>query len=65
MLRFPLSYLGTTWGLGTPRFTTEQVLNFTHKVTAEGGAVTWDTPVELNGTLSHPFKRKALGAAFR
>ena len=38
----------------------------THKVTAEGGAITWDTPVDLNGTLSQTFldQIKALGAAF-
>ena len=50
-----LSYLGQTWGKGSPRFTTEQVIQFTKRVTDLGGAVTWDVPVELNGTISAPF----------
>jgi hypothetical protein len=60
-----LSYLGQTWGKGSPRFTTEQVIQFTKKVTDLGGAVTWDVPVELNGTISAPFIEQltALGKA--
>lgn len=62
-----LSYLGTTWGMGTPRFTAEQVIGFTRKVTDAGGAVTWDAPVEMNGALSKDFwdQLKALGQAYR
>jgi hypothetical protein len=60
-----LSYLGQTWGKGSPRFTTEEVVQFTKKVTDLGGAVTWDVPVELNGTISVPFMEQltALGKA--
>ena len=50
-----LSYLGQTWGRGTPRFTSEQVVEYTKKVVDFGGAVTWDVPVELDGTISQPF----------
>ena len=50
-----LSYLGQTWGRGTPRFTAEQVVDYTNKVVDFGGAVTWDVPVELDGTISQPF----------
>ena len=50
-----LSYLGQTWGRGTPRFTPEQVVEYTKKVVDLGGAVTWDVPVELDGTISQPF----------
>src|SRR5215469_2815984 len=50
-----LSYLGQTWGHGTPRFTSEQVVEYTKKVVDFGGAVTWDVPVELDGTISQPF----------
>jgi hypothetical protein len=63
-----LSYLGETWGKGAPRFTTDQVIAYTHKVRDAGGAVTWDVPVELNGTISQPFPdqlaalSKALGS---
>jgi hypothetical protein len=50
-----LSYLGETWGRGTPRFTNEQVINFSKKLWDAGGAVTWDVPVELTGKISPPF----------
>ena len=50
-----LSFLGQKWGMGEPRFTTEQVVAFTRKVRDWGGAVTWDVPVELDGTITKPF----------
>ncbi len=60
-----LSFLGTTWGMGTPRFTADQVVEYTRKVTGAGGAVTWDVPLQLNGTISEPFltQLKVLGKA--
>jgi len=60
-----LSYLGTTWGMGEPRFTAEQVVSYARKVREAGGAVTWDVPVGLNGTISQPFldQLAALGKA--
>ena len=50
-----LSYLGQTWGIGEPRFTADQVVAYTKKVTDVGGAVTWDVPVESNGTIAPAF----------
>jgi hypothetical protein len=50
-----LSFLGEKWGRGNPRFTSQQVVDYTKKVLDFGGAVTWDVPVELNGTISQPF----------
>lgn len=50
-----LSYLGQTWGMGDPRFTTEQVIAFTRKIRAAGGAVTWDVPVAIDGTIAPAF----------
>jgi len=50
-----LSYLGQTWGMGAPRFTNEQVISYAKKMVDAGGAVTWDIPVELNGTIAQPF----------
>ncbi len=50
-----LSYLGQTWGSGKPRFTAEQVVNYTKHFWSYGAAVTWDVPIELNGTISQPF----------
>ena len=60
-----LSYLGQTWGMGAPRFNEEQVIAHTRKIREAGGAVTWDVPVELNGTISQPFldQLTALGKA--
>jgi hypothetical protein len=62
-----LSYLGATWGSGDPRFATEQIVNFTRQVTSQRGAMTWDTPVQLNGTFSPAFLEQlvALGKAVR
>jgi hypothetical protein len=50
-----LSFLGSTWGRGSPRFTTDQVVEYTSKVVDAGGAVTWDVPVQLNGTIPQSF----------
>jgi hypothetical protein len=61
-----LSYLGSTWGRGEPRFTAEQAVGYTKKVRDQGGVVTWDVPVELNGTMSAAFVEQltAVGRAF-
>jgi hypothetical protein len=60
-----LSYLGETWGRGTPRFTAGEVIGYTRKIVDSGGAVTWDVPLEWNGTISQPFldQLTALGKA--
>lgn len=60
-----LSYLGTQWGKGSPRFTDEQVAAFTRTVTDAGGAVTWDVPIQPNGHIAGPFVKqlKTLGQA--
>jgi hypothetical protein len=50
-----LSFLGETWGVGTPRFTKEQVIGYTKKIRDNGGSVTWDVPVALDGTIADPF----------
>lgn len=50
-----LSYLGQKWGRGTPRFTKEQVIAYSRKIWDAGGAVTWDVPIQLNGTISRQF----------
>jgi hypothetical protein len=60
-----LSFLGQTWGMGAPRFSSDEVIAHTKKVVDSGGAVTWDVPVELNGTISQAFldQLAALGKA--
>jgi len=61
-----LCFLGNHWGKGEPRFTTDQVVAYTKKVRDWGGSVTWDVPVELDGTITQPFMDQlaALGKAF-
>ena len=62
-----LSHLGERWGMGAPRFSDEQVIRWSLSVFGEGGAVTWDVPVQSTGLVSEPFLRqlcvirKALG----
>jgi hypothetical protein len=46
-----LSFLGTKWGMGEPRFTKQQVIDWTQQVMNAGGAMTWDVPVLPNGRI--------------
>jgi hypothetical protein len=50
-----LSHLGEEWGMGAPRYSTDQVVAFTRKMVDKGGVFTWDTPVQLNGHIAQPF----------
>jgi hypothetical protein len=50
-----LSHLGEKWGMGSPRFPTEQVVAWVRKLKSQGGAFTWDVPVEANGRISPLF----------
>ncbi len=51
-----LSYLGKTWGTGTdPRFQAGQVVAWSRKIAQAGGVITWDVPVQLDGTIAAPF----------
>jgi hypothetical protein len=61
-----LSFLGETWGSGAPRFSADQVVAYTKKIRDLGGSVTWDVPVEIDGTITQPFldQLAALGKAF-
>lgn len=60
-----LSYLGATWGQGTPRFTTEAAIAFAKKVAEAGGVLTWDTPIQKGGTFALEFvaQLNAIGKA--
>lgn len=60
-----LSFLGESWGMGQPRFTTEDVVRYSRKLWDVGGAVTWDAPVQVNGRLPEDFVAQlaALGKA--
>ena len=51
-----LSYLGDRWGFGeTPRFSDEQVIGFSRKLWDVGGAITWDVPIQRDGTIAQSF----------
>jgi hypothetical protein len=50
-----LSYLGRRWGVGEPRFSTEQVVRYSRLRTSKGCVLTWDVPIQSNGLMSQPF----------
>lgn len=60
-----LSYLGQTWGKGGPRFSDEQVIEWTRSLVRGGAAVTWDAPIQPDGLIGEPFVRQlaAVGKA--
>jgi len=55
------SLLGSTWGKGPPRFTDDQVIEWTRNLVGKGAAVTWDAPIQPGGLIAEPFL-KQLGA---
>jgi len=62
-----LSYLGQSWGTGTPRYTNldEVVIPRTRKIVDAGGAMTWDAPIQPSGLISEPYleQLRAIGKA--
>ena len=42
-----LSYLGEHWGIGNPRFTIEQIIEWSKQIQNKGGVITWDTPIQV------------------
>ena len=62
-----LSYLGERWGMGEPRFATNDVVRSSREIWRYDGAFTWDVPIQSNGTIAEPFveQLKAVGAAAR
>lgn len=60
-----LSFLGQRWGMGSPRFTTDQIIEWSKEVQKERGVITWDTPIQVNGLYSQQFieQLKAIGKA--
>jgi hypothetical protein len=50
-----LSFLGERWGMGSPRFNTEQVVKWSRDIRSKGGVITWDVPIQPNGLMSQPF----------
>ena len=50
-----LSHIGERWGMGAPRFTTQQIIDWSKQIIKEKGAITWDVPVQLNGLMPEEF----------
>jgi len=62
-----LSYLGQRWSGGEPRFSEDQVAEWSTAILQHGGVVTWDVPTTPTGLIAQPFLRqlKAIGQAAR
>lgn len=60
-----LSYLGSRWSYGEPRFPATQVAEITAALVRHGGVITWDVPHGPTGRLSDSFMRQlnAIGEA--
>jgi len=50
-----LSFLGERWGMGSPRFSEEQVVAWSRRIRSQGGVITWDVPIQSDGLISQPF----------
>jgi len=59
-----LSYLGELWRKGEPRFTDALAVAWTRHITARGGVVTWDVPVDAHCRVPEAYLRQlgAIGA---
>jgi hypothetical protein len=62
-----LTFLGEHWGMGSPRFSTDQIVSWSRKIADAGGVITWDAPIQKNGLISQPFidQLSAIGKAMR
>jgi alpha-L-fucosidase len=60
-----LSYLGSTWGRGEPRFTDELAVHYSRSLRTNKAVVTWDVPVQPNGLIPESFlgQLRAIGSA--
>lgn len=59
-----LTYLGTYWGQGNPRYSDDAVAKFVSGITSKGGFVSLDTPPQINGLIPDSFMKqlKAIGS---
>jgi hypothetical protein len=62
-----LSYLGSTWGRGEPRFTNDLAIQYSQTIRKTGGAITWDVPTQLDGRIPESFvvQLRAIGSALK
>jgi hypothetical protein len=50
-----LSYLGSNWGKGPPRYSDNKVAQITNDINRCGGVITWDVPIQSNGHIDQAF----------
>ena len=53
-----LSFLGSSWSLGEPRFAANHAAEVTARIVQPGGVVTWDVPHGPTGRISDSFMRQ-------
>jgi len=53
-----LSFLGERWGSGDPRSSVEQIIGWSQKVWKKQGSITWDVPLQRNGTIKEVFLKQ-------
>ncbi|MHB8970218.1 MAG: alpha-L-fucosidase [Pirellulaceae bacterium] len=61
-----LTFLGSSWCQGDrPQETDQKIIGYTRDVTAQGGAITYDVPIQQNGLIPQPFvdQLRAVGRA--
>ena len=62
-----LTFLGTFWGLGEPRFPDELVVGWTKHINNNGGTISWDVPLDGSGLIpeNHYKQLKILSNALK
>ena len=51
-----LSFLGQTWCRGErPQKPDDEIVGYVRDLTAKGGAITWDVPIQTSGLIPEPF----------
>ncbi|MGI5957834.1 MAG: hypothetical protein ACOX60_00260 [Massiliimalia sp.] len=55
-----LSYLGTFWGMGEPRFPDALAAGYTQYLIQKGGVITWDIRLNRDGSIPETFLRQLI-----
>lgn len=53
-----LTFMGSWWGYGEPRFPDEMVIGWTKHINNNAGAVTWDVPLSTDGIIQESFYKQ-------
>ena len=63
-----LSFLGQTWcGGERPQKPDDEIVGYVRDLTAKGGVITWDVPIQKSGLIPEPFvaQLRSIGRARR